>query len=210
MPPRSLTPFEVPIANAVVHLGSLKEWEFAAFLEAPTGPLIEMRTLMLPHGADPSQDVLNHARKGQLVCHHNHLSQESLSSADWNGLLDVFAETWAHCEDGSQYRGAVLDPVQVSKIIQTTYQCCEMNAMNTLVSTLVAHGVADANPLGEFFRKDVVNRAMDLRGFVTYETLWGTNTTTRSAAQLGMPVGFAGRAINAHLDAAAQALAPLI
>jgi hypothetical protein len=51
---RTLTQFEQPIAAAVLKLGSQQRWEFAAFLAAPMGPLIEIRTVMRPDGVDPS------------------------------------------------------------------------------------------------------------------------------------------------------------
>ena len=54
---RPLTRFEQPIADAVVDLGNLKTWEFAAYLEKSNGPLIEFVTRMRADGADPSNDV---------------------------------------------------------------------------------------------------------------------------------------------------------
>jgi hypothetical protein len=156
MPLRSLTTFETPIAAAVVTLGSQQNWEFAAYLEAPTGPLVEIRTLMRDDGADPSQDVHAKAATGaSIVVHHNHLSQESLSFPDWYGLATTFDETFAHCADGTIYRGRVLDCCQIKRIISGSALTVEQNAETHLFTLLNARNGPYPAELAHFFRKEV-------------------------------------------------------
>jgi hypothetical protein len=215
MPPRQLTSFETPIAQAVVALGTSQNWEFAAYLETATGRLIEIRTLMRDDGADPSQDVHDKAAAGApIVVHHNHLSQESLSFADWNGLATVFDETFAHCADGTAYWGRVLNHCCVQKIVCCSAQTIEMNAETQLFTILNGIGNAQAVALAGFFRKEVVNRAMRIRSFVEYEFEWGTGNAQPyvrpGAAPVPGPAGILGRNLNQHIDQAAANLAPSI
>lgn len=50
---RNLHPYEDPLAAAVISLGAQTRWEFAAFLESPDGPLVEMRTSQQGVSAEP-------------------------------------------------------------------------------------------------------------------------------------------------------------
>lgn len=60
-----------------------------AFLEIPEGPMIGgLETDMQIDGVQPSDEVISHSRqKAPIIIHQNHLSQESLCNADWNGLV---------------------------------------------------------------------------------------------------------------------------
>lgn len=207
---RSLSSFEQTAAAAVVDLGVSQKWEFAAYLETPSGPLIEFITRMRVDGADPSQDVHAKAAQGAaIVVHHNHLSQQSLSSADWHGLTHLFAETFAHSADGTIYWGRVLNNAAVSKVLGN-YQAAQLSATNHLFALLTSH--ANSADIAEFFSKEVVNQGMRLRSFVEYEVEWGSGSilphVTPSAPNMGTPTGSLGSVIAHHIMKAAQALAP--
>lgn len=208
MPPRDLTDFETSIAAEVVSLGTQQDWEFAAFLEAPKdGPpkdgLIEMRTLRVTDRADPSMDVHLKAKMGaKIVVHHNHLSQESLSFADWRGLSSIFEETFAHCADGTIYWGRVLDRCAVEKMLRCKTQAVEVSAENLLFAILgQTTWSASATDLACFFRKEVVNRAMRICKYVEYEFAWGTTNITAPSLinQSTLPFKTAG-GLGAQLD----------
>ena len=209
MPPRPRTAFEIPIEQAVVSLGIAQSWEFAGYLETPLGPLIEIRTLMRQDGADPSQSVIDAAAGNKLVVHHNHLSQESLSVPDWNGLATLFDEAFAHSADGKTYWGRVVDHQTVVRLIRTSPLCEDQNI---LFSILLAANVNDPTGLAFFFRKEVFNRAMKLRGFVEYEYTWGTQNVTPLGRPVSSPAyppaGIAGVQIDHFIDQAAAAMAP--
>jgi hypothetical protein len=132
VPPRSLTQYEMPIVQLINDLGSAHKYEYAAFLESADGPLIEIRVDMRADGADPSNVVHPKAEQGvNIVVHHNHLSQESLSSDDWNGLNEIFDEMFAQCNDGTIYWGRVLDHAKVKKVLDK-YGKHEIAAQNYL------------------------------------------------------------------------------
>ncbi|GBR19619.1 hypothetical protein [Asaia spathodeae] len=215
MPIRALTPFEITVADAVVELGNLKGWEFAAFLEAPSGPLLEFITRMLPGGADPSNDILSRtAPENRVVIHHNHLSQESLSFPDWTGLT-VFAEqTFAHCADDTCYWGKVINETEVNNVLSKA-QTVEISAETFLFDIL---NNIDFSPLSAelagFFRKEVVNRAMKLRGYVEYEFFWGSRAVNPPPSS-GRPAqtwsaGTSGSCICTRIDEAATQLASIL
>jgi len=205
---RPLTSFEAPIAKAVVDLGNLKSWEFAAFLESANGPLIEFITRMRADGADPSSDVTS--RVAPVVVHHNHLSQESLSIADWHGLTVFVSETFAHCADGSIYWGKVNDVAGVQRV-RVKIQSVEMDAASIVSDILLDQGVLNSADYGTFFRKEVINRAMKLAGFVEYEFAWGSDSVSPPHLHGGMPApgpaGITGAQICSLIDAAAQKIA---
>lgn len=213
MPLRRLRELEIDISRAVISLGAVKDWEFAAYLETPNGRLIEIRTLMRDDGADPSRDVHAKATEGApIVVHHNHLSQESLSFPDWRGLATMLNETFAHCVDGTVYWGRVLNRGCVQKIICCSAQTIEMNAENHLVCILLHQHHEHAAELGHYFRKEVVNRAMKIRGFVEYEYQWGTGGAPpyvrRGAPKPPGSAGVWGARVNDAIDLAASLLAP--
>lgn len=216
MPPRTLTAFEAPIAEAVVSLGISQNWEFGAYLIAPNGPLIEIRCLMRDDSADPSQDVHSLANAGaQIVVHHVHLSQESLSIPDWNGLATIFSETFAHCADGTKYWGRVVDRACVEKIVHCDAQRVEMNAENYLFSILDRTSFhSNGADAAHFFRKEVVNRAMRLRHFVEYEYSWGSKAVPPHVhnGYHARPnsAGILGTSLEVHIDQAAGLLAPTL
>ena len=216
MPPRTLTAFEAPIADAVVRLGTSDNWEFAAYLTTPNGPLIEIRCLMRDDSADPSHDVHCLANAGaQIVVHHVHLSQESLSIPDWRGLVSVFSESFAHCADGTKYWGRVVNRACVEKIVHCSAETVEMNAETHLFSILYGtsfHSIGAG--AAQFFRKEVVNRAMRQRSFVEYEYSWGSKKVPPYVRH-GCPAppssaGILGTALEVYIDHAASLLARVL
>lgn len=206
---RKLTPFEAPIAKAVVDLGAVRHWEFSAFLESDKGPLIELRTLCKYDGCDPSEDVHRQAKNGKLiVVHHNHLSQESLSSPDWMGLANLFHETWAHCADGTVYWGRVTKHCEVKRIIGSAIDETAIETMicNILCPKYNQQGVH----LAGFFRKEIINRAMKICGFVEYEYEWGLGGNILQFLQtstIGHCAGYWGRKLEPEINQAAKQLA---
>lgn len=215
MPIRTLTSFEHTVADAVVELGTLKGWEFAAFLKAPSGPLLEFITMMVPHGADPSNDIKSRmAPADRVVIHHNHLSQQSLSVPDWNGLTVFADQTFAHCEDGTRYWGKVIDETAVTHVLKKA-MTVEVEAENFLFAILNSlKPDPTAVEFAHYYRKEVVNRAMKLAGFVDYEFSWDSKTTPPppypgSPAQT-WSAGSIGSLICTHIDTAAARLAPTL
>lgn len=208
---RTLYPAEQRAVDAILKLSQAVECEFAAFLTEPKGPLIEIRTALRPDGVDPSVDVLQKAGNGYLVCHHNHVSQESLSGADWRGLARIFNETWAYCADGTRYYGRVLDVNGVERILRRNYERLQTKAEDELFQLLMAQGHPEAVTLGPFFGKEVMCRAMLRRHFVAYEVDWGT-THVQPPAPNGLPqltqhAGHYGRSLAAQIDQVAATIA---
>lgn len=206
---RALTRLESDVAAAIVSFAKVREWEFSASLEAPQGPLIEIRTLMRPDGADPSDTVLARAKAGgQVVIHHNHLSQESLSDTDWRGLAELFTETFAHCADGTRYWGRVKDPQAVQTVL-TKSDLLEIEGGNLLFSSIMNH--SHSTDIASFFRKEILNRAMRLRGYVDYEYVWGAlQVPPFGPYALPWSAGDLGKNFDSYIDSAAAALAPRI
>jgi hypothetical protein len=105
----------------------------------------------------------------------------------------------------------VLNVCEVEKILRQSSQAVEMNAENELFKVLLAQNIPDAGVLAGLYRKEVVNRAMQKRGFVEYEYAWGTqNVPPRVSAGASPVSGFAGQlgsALNIQIDAASTALA---
>ena len=198
------------IANDLVKLGVMQDWEFAAFLETKDGPLIEIRTTRSPSSAEPSLNVTNLASSHPLVCHHNHLSHESLSFADWNGLTDIFKETWTHCLDGTKYFGKVLQKRKVKEIIDTKRQSLLMNAQNQLTPLLISKSEPNSAILETFFCKEVVSRAMKQCGLVMYAVDWGTDMSCNlniNGKKYPRNAGLYGTTYDADIDSAASVLA---
>ena len=203
---RPLTPLETDTTEKILASAGIRPCEFAAFLDTPSGPLIELSTAGRPDGADPSEKVLQLIDAGhRVVVHHNHLSQESLSDTDWYGLAKKFAETFAHCADGTCYWGRVLQPSVVETAIANG--AVELQA-NNLLYDLIIWDDSESPAVAQFFRKEVMNRAMRQCGFVEYEYAWGSlpnppvgpSALTRTAGELG-------KRFDAKIDQAASALA---
>lgn len=174
---RSLECIESTVAKAVVELGSAQKCEFAGFLRTKYGPLIEIRTTLELQRAEPSLSVITEAGSGNLVCHHNHLSHESLSFADWRGLASIFKETFAHCADGTKYYGRIIDKDNVISVINDTGPRLCTDIEDMLTTSLIALNVPEASILAGFFFKEVVNHAMRICGYVDYEVDWGNNSS---------------------------------
>ncbi len=212
MPPRLLTPFERPYADQLVAEGTKNTYEYACFIETATGPVLELVTDGKDDQANPTQitqDFIDNG--GRPILHHNHLSQESLSFADWRGASEKFDEVFAHCADGTVYWGRVLDQAKMADILSRANDV-EVEAMTGLFKLLATADGRGADELSSFFRKEVVNRAMVLAGVVDYAYAWSADASmpyrraTESAA-IG-PAGQLGKILNGFIDQAAEQLAP--
>jgi hypothetical protein len=173
--PRALTPFEQTCVDEILKLGAANEWEYAGYLRSSDGPLIDLVTEKLRFRAEPTQQVHDAISSGaKVVVHHNHLSQESLSMADWNGTALLFDEIFAHSADGSQYHGRVID----RKAVKTLFHDAEALTIQ-VQSELAAHlrGLDEwdlSTLLGVRFGQEVINRALQLKGYVEYRFKWGS------------------------------------
>lgn len=212
MAPRGLSKIEARLAKIVVGRGTSNTWEYAAFLASPTGPLLELRTDREVDRAEPSPAVV--ASGLPVVLHHNHLSQESLSFADWFGLSTLFDEAFAHCADGTVYWGRVLGSDEIHGVLKLA-QSHEMNVQSEITRRLLDRQLPSTliPGLAQMFRKDVLNRAMRLRAFVEYEVAWGTCAGPLPYVPAGNPpapgtAGQWGAVIQPDLDLAAAQIAP--
>jgi hypothetical protein len=176
------------------------------------GPQIGIFTSRRADGVDLPEDVLKCVREhGGVIVHHNHLSQESLSDADWLGLIEVYSETFAHCADGTIYWGHAIDRGAIARTMPSgrVDLAVELAAINELSKLINLY--PDYNSIGMFFRKEVINRAMRIRGFVEYEYVWGTkNEFPHGARAAGAPASVWGRPLNGHIDEAARIIAPTL
>ena len=202
---RKLTSFEQGVAEAILSSADERPWEYAALLEGADGPQIGMFTSERADGVDLGDDVVKRAKEhGGVIVHHNHLSQESLSDDDWRGLIEVYAETFAHCADGTIYWGHAEDREAIAKVISSG--SVEWAAINGLSRLIEFH--PDYPSIGTFFRKEVINRAMRIRGYVEYEYVWGSkNVLPHGPRAGGAPANVWGKDLNVHINEAARTLA---
>ena len=172
---RSLTAYEKPIVALINQLAQAHHYEYAAFLQTNNGPLIELKTDMRDDAVATSCLVKKLAMSGQqILVHHNHLSSESLSRPDWRGLTEFFQETFAYGKDGTRYYGRVIDKVHVEKVMNN-YDIHQGQAETELFEAFLEF---QPNPvdLGKKFGKEVLNRALRIRGWVDYRFCWGPNS----------------------------------
>jgi hypothetical protein len=205
---RTLTSLEQDTAKVILSSADEQPWEFAALLEGADGPEIGMFTSERADGVDLSDDVVKRAREhGGVVVHHNHLSQESLGDDDWRGIVEVYAETFAHCADGTIYWGRAIDRQAISKVIANGFvEWAAINELNKLFEFY-----PDYPSIGTFFCKEVINRAMRIRGYVEYEYVWGSKNVFPQGARAGAaPANVWGKDLNDHIDEAAKTLAPTL
>lgn len=172
---RSMTNLEQKTALLLVEAGESARWEYSASFQCSTGPLLEFSTERLDNQANPSPSILTEIQGcPNSVLHHNHLSGESLSFDDWRGASCYFNEIFAHCNDGTLYYGKVLDAEKVLSVVnnkifmETTAENCLFRFTNT-------------PQLDAFFRKEVICRALKIRGYVEYEYSWGTGPISHQA-----------------------------
>lgn len=205
---RKITAFEQRVAETILTSADEQLQEYAALLEGAEGPLIRMFASGCADRVDLSEDVLKRVKQhGGVIVHHNHLSQESLSDADWTGLIEAYAETFAHCADGTIYWGRVLDQEATAKVIANGF--VEWAAIDKLNKLVESH--PDYPSIGTFFCKEVTNRAMRIRGFVEYEYSWGSeHVLPHGARSGGAPANVWGRHFNVPIDEAAKILAPTL
>ena len=182
--PFVMRPFEAHFASMVTMHGQSTGWEYAAFLESPDGPLLEIVTEKSSTQANPGQPVKAAANNGALVVvHHNHISGESLSSQDWLGLITLqFAETHAHVDDGTHYWGRVLDANAVNAVFAPGKN------LDVTVENAFLHSANNRHPPNNnatidvgFYRKHVIALAMRDRKYVEYEYCWGSNLSSRTS-----------------------------
>lgn len=172
---RSMTDLEQKTALLLVEAGESSRWEYSASLECSTGPLLEFSTERLDYKANPSPSILAEILQWpNFVLHHNHLSGESLSLDDWRGASCLFKEIYAHCNDGTSYYGKVLDAEKVLSVIDNK-ESMEMNAENCLFN------FTNNTKVDAFFRKEVICRALKIRGYVEYGNSWGTKRISHQA-----------------------------
>jgi len=165
---RKMSPLEEKTAHLLVEAGENAHWEYSASLQCPQGPLLEFRTEKLDNQANPSTSVLDKMSQWpNFVLHHNHLSGQSLSFADWRGVSMFFNEIYAHCNDGTVYYGRVLDKVKVLHIIDNLKDDIEVKSENILFK------YTNNNELASFFRKEVICRYLKIKGYVEYGYFWG-------------------------------------
>lgn len=202
---RPLTAFEAKVSEAILAFAEVRRWEFAACLETPGGPLIELRTLMRLDAADPSESVIQRVNQGAaVIVHHNHLSQESLSDADWKGVTNLFCEIFAHCADGTVYWGRAKDKAAITSALARP--SLEYDATNLLFPLILND--PDSSSIAMFFRKEVINRAMRICGMVEYEYVWGSAAVPPCGPNaMSRPVHELGTRFDPALDRAAGDLA---
>ena len=211
MPPRTLTTFEQSLADFVVKVGTERGWEYAAFLENCNGPLLSLVTERLPARAEPTPTVVDWANAGNdIIVHHNHLSQESLSMADWNGVVIYFDEIFAHCADGTTYWGRALNSDAVLRMIgdRDEHLTKAENLFRDHILSKDMHNLWPA--VGTLFTKEVINRAMRIRQYVDYGFQWGGGKLPSLKASLGLGKGSVasyGPSMDIHIDAVAKAFA---
>ncbi|MFJ5367078.1 hypothetical protein ACIPR9_18490 [Pectobacterium punjabense] len=218
---RILTQFEKEFIDKMVLAGEKTEWEFAAFLETPDGPLIELISRMQDNGADPSLDVHNKAKTLRtIVTHHNHLRDKSLGCADWYGTATIFHEIYAHCSDGTIYYGHVIDVNRIKNLGNRLKGDLLEEAEKHLTKELNANFFHPClnkfdNPIiASFFDREVLNRALRIKCLVDYGCQWGTACTYSSSVDalniLGINnLGELGKMFESHIEASAQDFANL-
>jgi hypothetical protein len=205
---RQLTVLEIKTAEIVVYAGESTLWEYSASLESPNGPLLEIRTEKLPERANPSQSLIDDSSSyPDYVLHHNHLSGESLSFADWYGASTHFNEIFAHCNDNTYYYGKVINKdALLSKLnyLSVDLETLAENSLNSHMPDMYIQAIG-------FFRKEVICRALKLRGYVDYEYKWGglvTNHTEVERMKINsvISVGQLGRILDGIISKAADDL----
>ena len=92
---RVLDQKENEIVSAIMAFSAVREWEFSAALDNKTFELEYFGTQMVKDKSEfPS--CINYLAKSKVITiHHNHLSKQSLSWADWRGL--TIANCYRRC-----------------------------------------------------------------------------------------------------------------
>lgn len=165
---REMNSLEQKTAILLVEAGESVRWEYSASFQGPQGPLLEFNTEKLDFQANPSSSLLKEISQWpDFVLHHNHLSGQSLSFSDWRGVSTHFNEIYAHCNDGTSYYGRVLDKRKVLSLINNKRDFIDVIAENILFRS------TNDTQLAGFFRKEVICRALKIRGYVEYGYSWG-------------------------------------
>ncbi len=173
---RQMTDLEQKTALLLIEAGESARWEYSASLHCPKGPLLEFSTEKLENQANPSSSLLDSISSyPEIVLHHNHLSGESLSFADWRGASQYFNEIYAHCNDGTSYYGRVLNKEKMLSVINNKITLIEVKAENHLFN------YTNNTEFDAFFRKEVICRALKIRGYVEYGYSWGAKQIRHQA-----------------------------
>jgi len=204
---RALTTLETETVKEILSQAEDHGWEFAGFLESPNGPSLGIHTSRRPDGVDPPEQVVTRARQtGNILVHHNHLSQESLSDVDWMGMVELFSEMFAHCADGTMYWGRAKDKAALGRVLEFRV-ALELRAINSLVA-LIRYADANSSYIADFFRKEILNRAMRIRGIVEYEYRWGAGDAVPPGARAAArPAHEWGKRFDSAIDTVAVELA---
>lgn len=179
---RPLEPIEQQVASALIELARVREWEFSAALDLKEGKVVEFCTSMVRDGSDFAESVNNRARSNpqSITVHHNHLSKESLSWPDWNGLIEMrFKETFAHCDDGTTYWGRVIQENDVKNCFAKRSETDDL--ANRLLCEQFVGKVKNRQDevwVTSFYIKHVVATAMSRKGYVKYDVHWGSHLRT--------------------------------
>ena len=95
---RVLDQKENEIVSAIMAFSAVREWEFSAALDNKTFELEYFGTQMVKDKSEFPSSINYLAKSKAITIHHNHLSKQSLSWADWRGLTIANChETFAHC-----------------------------------------------------------------------------------------------------------------
>ena len=166
---RPLSKQEDDAAKSLPTLGMITRREWMAVFDVNGTTPITYRTDMLPDRTDPDQAVLDHwAKGGSVIIHHNHPSDESLSFADWNTLINFSVdEIFAHTIDGSIFYGKLIDRMGAAAAL-LNYDVAGNEGENVLIAAAPGHPQA-LGPLAGFLRKHVVALALAMKRYVDYQ-----------------------------------------
>ena len=169
VPVRALSMQEDELARALRALGMITRWEWMATFDITGTKCISLRTDMLSDRTDPDQTILDHWQSGaSVIIHHNHPSDESLSCADWNAMLNFsVSEIFAHTTDGSCFYGKLLDPAAAGASL-VNFDAAGDAGESVLISANLGHPQALTHSAG-FLRKHVVAAALASAGHVDYQ-----------------------------------------
>ncbi|MDD5587049.1 MAG: hypothetical protein PHY92_08880 [Alphaproteobacteria bacterium] len=171
---RSLSQLENNVVSAIKGFSAIKTWEFSAAIKNKE-MLLYFGTQMIKDASELPCHVNEMAKNGvEITVHHNHLSNESLSWADWHGLAEIgYYETFAHAANGIIYWGQVInkDAVMNCYSNRTTID----NALQRVLPSVIVDrgfGRAYEDWANSFFEKHVLAESLKAKGYVNYDVDW--------------------------------------
>jgi hypothetical protein len=189
MPVRPLSSEESGCADTLRAYGMMTRVEWMAALDIDQSTVVAFRTDRRPDSTDPDAAMRAHwDGGGSLIIHHNHPSDESLSSADWRVLIDYpVPEIFAHTIDGSIFYGALLDRDGATAAL-ANYDDAGIAAEAVIINALPTP--PEVLGLANLLRKHTVALALAQKGCVDYQffpgPVWAAilhkNATLLSAA----------------------------